>query len=181
MAWVAGAVVGVVLIVAGAAKLTSKQWPVQADALGVPHGAARVVPILELTIGVALVAGVRFAGIAAVALLSAFTAFLIVALRRGVEAPCACFGRVLDATRHVVVGRAQRGADRVGGPQPGVTRPGPTGSVVRMNAITSASSRHESYRPDFPPWPATISVFSTSGRSPVPVARSRATHFAGSW
>ena len=92
MAWAAGAVVGVVLIVAGAAKLTSKQWPVQADALGVPRGAARALPILELAIGVALVAGIRLAGIAAVALIGAFTVFLVVALRRGVKAPCACFG-----------------------------------------------------------------------------------------
>lgn len=92
IAWVAGAVVGVVLVVAGAAKLTSKQWPAQADALGVPPGAVRALPVLELIVGVALVAGVPYAGVAAAALLAGFTVFLVVALRRGVQAPCACFG-----------------------------------------------------------------------------------------
>ena len=92
MGWVAGAIVGITLLIAGAAKLTSRQWPAQADLLGVPRGAVRAIPVLELVIGVALVAGMPFAGVVAIVLLGAFTVFLVVALARGVEAPCACFG-----------------------------------------------------------------------------------------
>jgi Methylamine utilisation protein MauE len=92
LGWVAGALVGVVLLIAGAAKLTSRQWPAQADLLGVPRAAVKGIPVLELGIGVGLVAGVPYAGVAAIVLLAAFTVFLAAALVRGVEAPCACFG-----------------------------------------------------------------------------------------
>jgi hypothetical protein len=90
-AWT-GALVGVVLIIAGVAKLTSRGWPSQARAIGAPGWAIRVVPVLEVVIGAALVAGVLYAGWAALALLVGLTAFLVVVLLRGVEAPCACFG-----------------------------------------------------------------------------------------
>ena len=175
MGWVAGAIVGVALLIAGAAKLTSRQWPDQADLLGVPRGAVKAIPVLELGIGLALVAGVSYAGVAAIVLLGAFTVFLVVALAGSGGAVCV-LRLVVHAAGDLVVGRAQRRVDRAGGDQPDVTF-----KVLRMNASTSASSRHESYRPDFPPWPTPISVFRTSGRSPVPIARSRATHFAGSW
>ena len=88
----AGAVVGAVLIVAGVAKMTSRGWPSQARAIGAPSWAARVVPIIEIAIGAALVAGVPYAGWAALALLGGLSVFLAVALVRGVKAPCACFG-----------------------------------------------------------------------------------------
>jgi uncharacterized membrane protein YphA (DoxX/SURF4 family) len=90
-AW-AGALVGAILVIAGVAKLTSRGWPSQARAIGVPPWAVRVVPILEVAIGAALVAGLPYAGWAAIALLVGFTVFLVLALLRGVEAPCACFG-----------------------------------------------------------------------------------------
>ena len=90
-AW-AGALVGVVLLVAGVAKLTSRSWPDQAAALGAPSWAPRAVPVLEITLGAALVAGVQFAAVPALLLLAAFTVFVVAALRRGVKAPCACFG-----------------------------------------------------------------------------------------
>lgn len=90
-AW-AGALVGAVLVIAGVAKLTSRGWPSQARAIGAPPWAVRVVPILEVAIGAALVAGLPYAGWAAIALLVGFTVFLVLALLRGVEAPCACFG-----------------------------------------------------------------------------------------
>jgi len=90
-AW-AGALVGLVLLVAGVAKLTSRSWPEQAAALGAPPWSRRAVPLLEIALGAALLAGVPFAAVPALALLAAFTAFLVTALRRGVEAPCACFG-----------------------------------------------------------------------------------------
>jgi hypothetical protein len=89
---VAGVIVGVVLVVAGVAKLTSRGWPAQAGAIGAPRWAIRVVPMLEIVIGATLVARLPYAGWAAFALLLAFTVFLVAALARGVEAPCACFG-----------------------------------------------------------------------------------------
>ncbi len=90
-AW-AGALVGAILVIAGVAKLTSRGWPSQARSIGAPAWAVRVVPVLEVAIGAALVAGVPYAGFAALVLLVGLTAFLVVALLRGVEAPCACFG-----------------------------------------------------------------------------------------
>jgi uncharacterized membrane protein YphA (DoxX/SURF4 family) len=92
MRWAAGALVGIVLLVAGVAKLTSRGWPGQADALGAPAWAIRSTPFVEIVIGAALVAGVHDAAIAAIALLVAFTVLLVRALARGVKAPCACFG-----------------------------------------------------------------------------------------
>src|SRR5712692_3001418 len=55
-----------------------------------------------------------------------------------------------------------------------------TPSWSMTNAITQASSRQDSYRPDGPMWPAPIWVLSRTGRSPRFNARSLATHFAGS-
>jgi uncharacterized membrane protein YphA (DoxX/SURF4 family) len=90
-AW-AAALVGVVFLVAGVAKLTSRGWPSQARALGAPDWTVRVVPVLEIAVGAALVAGVPYAEVPGLLLLAAFTAFLARALGRGVAAPCACFG-----------------------------------------------------------------------------------------
>jgi hypothetical protein len=90
----AGVLVGVALLLAGALKLASPLWPVQAAELGVPAAIARVVPWLEIVIG-ALVAA-RFVpaatGMAAAALLGAFTVLLVVRLAQGRRPPCACFG-----------------------------------------------------------------------------------------
>ena len=52
-------------------------------------------------------------------------------------------------------------------------------TVLTIQAYIRAVSRHASYRPDRPPWPASISVLSSTFAAPA--ARSRATHFAGSW
>ena len=48
------------------------------------------------------------------------------------------------------------------------------------NAITKASSRHDSYRPDGPMWPDASWVLSNTGRCPRLSVRSLATHLAGS-
>ena len=73
MRWAAGALVGIVLLAAGVAKLTSRGWPGQADSLGAPSWAIRLTPFVEIVIGAALVAGVDYAAVAAIALLVAFT------------------------------------------------------------------------------------------------------------
>ena len=138
MRWAAGALVGIVLLAAGVAKLTSRGWPGQADSLGAPSWAIRLTPFVEIVIGAALVAGVDYAAVAAIALLVAFTVLLVRALARG-EGALRVLRLVADEAGHVVVGRAQRGVDCPRDLQPDVTP-----SVVRMNASTSASSRHAS-------------------------------------
>ena len=94
MGAVAGVVVGLALLLAGALKLASPLWPAQAAELGVPAAAARVVPWTEIAIG-SLVAA-RFVptvmGVAAACLLAAFTLLLVVRLAQGRRPPCACFG-----------------------------------------------------------------------------------------
>src|SRR5690606_8826803 len=50
----------------------------------------------------------------------------------------------------------------------------------RMKANSSAVSRKDSNRPDLPPWPAPMLVFSRSSLSSVLSSRSLATHLAGS-
>ena len=78
-------------------------------ALGVPTPAvtARAVPFVELALAVALLAAPRAGGVAALVLLGTFTVFLAGAVRRGVTAPCNCFGAaradpvsVVDLGRH---------------------------------------------------------------------------------
>jgi len=90
----AGVVVGLALLLAGALKLASPLWPVQAAELGVPAPVSRVVPWLEIAVG-SLVAA-RFVppvmGVAAAGLLTAFTVLLVVRLAQGRRPPCACFG-----------------------------------------------------------------------------------------
>ncbi len=94
MAAVAGVVVGLALLFAGALKLASPLWPVQAAELGVPPAVSRVVPCIEIAVG-SLVAA-RFVppvmGVAAACLLAAFTVLLVVRLAQGRRPPCACFG-----------------------------------------------------------------------------------------
>ena len=87
-------VVGVTLLGSGVLKQASRQWPAQAASLGVGALAARLVPLVEIVLGSMLVVGVAraVAAWAAVALLVAFTGFLVRRLRQGVRVPCACFG-----------------------------------------------------------------------------------------
>lgn len=91
----AASALGAVLVVAGAIKLAAgERWLVQADGLGVEAPVARAVPWAELVVGAATATQVvePWSAVAALVLLAAFTAFLVVRLRAGVRAPCACFG-----------------------------------------------------------------------------------------
>jgi hypothetical protein len=56
---------------------------------------------------------------------------------------------------------------------------GPNAAVRTVQASTMASSRHASYRPLRPPWPAIISVFSRNGPPRARACRA-AIHLAGS-
>ena len=86
--------VGLVLLVAGAAKLRQPAWPATAAAFGAPRPLIPVLPWVELVLGSLLVAGVAlpYTAWAALALLAAFTGAVATRLRRGDAVPCGCFG-----------------------------------------------------------------------------------------
>jgi uncharacterized membrane protein YphA (DoxX/SURF4 family) len=109
---VASAVLGAVLVVSGVLKFAApQQWRAQSGALGVPGFVATIVPIAELVVGALLVAQIarRPVAVVAGAMLSAFTALLVVHLSQGRRPPCACFGALstrpiswLDVARNAV-------------------------------------------------------------------------------
>ena len=77
--------VGVVLLVAGAAKLADRT-----------SDTPPAVPWLELLLGALLVTGVggRWTAVPAATLLGAFTVVVVQRLRVGDTAPCGCFGEL---------------------------------------------------------------------------------------
>ncbi|MDP9069716.1 MAG: hypothetical protein M3N68_00215 [Actinomycetota bacterium] len=91
--------VGVVLLWAGAAKLFQPAWPETAAAFGAPRGVVRVLPVLEVSLGALLVAGVGlpWTAVAALVLLAGFTAAVAARLVRGQRVPCGCFGETSGA------------------------------------------------------------------------------------
>jgi uncharacterized membrane protein YphA (DoxX/SURF4 family) len=96
-AWVCASVVGVVFIFAGIQKLLAgNEWLVQAKQLRPPRIAqpfVPTVPYIELIVGGLLIAGLQEkpVRIAAIILLSSFTALLVTRLAAGERPPCACF------------------------------------------------------------------------------------------
>jgi hypothetical protein len=90
----ARAIVGLVLLAAGALKASDKGWRAAAAGFGLPGPAAVVLPWVEVVIGALLVAqaGRRATAGLALALLVGFTVVIAVRLRRGDAPPCACFG-----------------------------------------------------------------------------------------
>ena len=94
MGVVARALVGLVLLAAGALKARDKTWPATARRFGLPRFAAVALPWLEVVLGALLVAqfGGRIMALAALALLVAFTAVVAQRVARHDDAPCACFG-----------------------------------------------------------------------------------------
>ena len=107
-------VLAAVFVRAGVAKLLHpSETAAGFAALGVPAAStiARVVPVIELGLAVALLAAPRFGATAALVLLANFSGFLARALNRGVTAGCSCFGQarvepisVLDLIRNVLLG-----------------------------------------------------------------------------
>ncbi len=91
---IAGIVLGVVLLVSGAAKRADRGWPASAADFGAPAWAIPVLPWFELALGGVLITGIArpFAAALAAAVLLAFTALLVANLARGRRVPCACFG-----------------------------------------------------------------------------------------
>jgi hypothetical protein len=91
---VARALVGLVLLAAGALKARDRTWPDTALRFGLPRPAGIGLPYLEVVLGALLVAqlGGRVTALAALVLLVAFTAVVARRLARHDDAPCACFG-----------------------------------------------------------------------------------------
>ena len=90
-----------------AAKAKAMDRVVTADAfkaLGVPRPGvvAVALPVVEVLVAVALVLSPTVGATAAMALLLAFTTFLVGRLRQGIHVPCPCFGstgqRAISAT-----------------------------------------------------------------------------------
>ena len=55
--WLAGAALGVVLLVSGIAKRVDRGWPTAASALGAPSWVAAPLPWVEVVLGAVLVSG----------------------------------------------------------------------------------------------------------------------------
>ena len=95
MTWLLAAVVGVVFVFAGVQKMTSwSTWTSDAAAQRVPSSIAVLVPVVEVVLGVTLIAlrPTKVAIVIACAVLLAFTAHLVARIRRGDDIPCGCFG-----------------------------------------------------------------------------------------
>jgi uncharacterized membrane protein YphA (DoxX/SURF4 family) len=114
MPTVAAVVVGVVLLVSGAAKLFSPAWPAQAAELGAPGWTVPVVPWVEVVLGSLLAAGVARSVVAwlAAGLIAVFTVLVGVRLAQGRRPPCACFGRL--SNRSIGPGTLVRNAALIG-------------------------------------------------------------------
>ena len=88
---------GAVFVGAGAAKAARPAETAagfRALGLPAPPALARLVPLSELGAAAILLAAPRAGGAAALLLLGGFSVFLGRALRRGLTAPCNCFGAV---------------------------------------------------------------------------------------
>ena len=92
--WLAGAVLGLVLLVSGIAKRVDRRWPAAASALGAPSWAVAPLPWVEIGLGALLVSGLvrPLAAALAAVLLVLFSVLLAVNLARGRRPPCGCFG-----------------------------------------------------------------------------------------
>ena len=141
LAYAAAVVLAAVFAVAGTAKLrdpagTSRSF----RALGLPPVLGRVVPVLELGVATGLLLLPGVTAIAALALLAAFTTFLVLGIKRGVTVPCNCFGsssRAPLSGRDLARNAALEGAAVVSLFAGGPTLPGP-GAVLVVAAATVA-------------------------------------------
>ena len=99
MGVVARALVGLVLLAAGALKARDRSWPDAARRFGLPRPAAMALPWFEVVMGALLVAqfGGRATALAALVLLVTFTVVVAQRVARHDDAPCACFGALSTA------------------------------------------------------------------------------------
>ena len=111
---------------AGIAKLAQRQRTTTTfTALGIPGAPVlgTALPVAEVLLAVALVVVPGVAAYAALALITAFTTFLVRTLRRGVAVACGCFGSAsaapvsaVEVVRNVLLGVAALAATAATGP-----------------------------------------------------------------
>jgi uncharacterized membrane protein YphA (DoxX/SURF4 family) len=97
---IAGVVVGLVFVVAGASKLAAgDRWPAQARDLGAPGWVATLLPWVELVVGALLVVQllVPWPAVAAMVMLLGFSILLALRMRDADRPSCACFGQWSDS------------------------------------------------------------------------------------
>lgn len=110
--YLAAACLALVFVGAAGGKLVAGAAGIDAlRRLGVPAPRAvnRALPVVELGLATALLAAPRVGALGSLAALVAFSAFLLRAIRRGVVAPCLCFGRRRAAEAVSVVEVARNG------------------------------------------------------------------------
>ena len=152
--YVAAVVLGALFLRAAAAKLARRDDAARAfAALRVPAPAAlaRGVPIVELVLAAALLAGPRAGAGGSLVVLAAFSAVLLRAVRSGVTAPCACFGAAtadpvsyVDLLRNAllaVLGGTALAASRPALPRPAAVAAVAAGVAVGYAAVASARRR----------------------------------------
>ena len=97
---VARIVLGAALLGAAIAKIAAgTRWVDQAAELAVPRPMASALPWAELAVGSSVAVGIAepWPAAIALALLAAFTAWIVVHLVSGERPPCACFGALSAA------------------------------------------------------------------------------------
>lgn len=138
---VACVAVGLVLLVAGAAKLRQPAWPATAAAFGAPRWLATSLPWTEVAVGALLVTavGLPWTALVAAGLVVGFTSMVALRLLIGRAVPCGCFGET--STRPVGVDTLVRNlvllATTIAAVLTG-TRPGGPGSVALGLAAAAA-------------------------------------------
>lgn len=141
LGYAAAIVLGVVLGLAAVTKLADRPGTARSFvAFGLPRSLAAVVPVVELAVAGALLVAPAWGAAAALPLLALFTTFLARAIRRGVTAPCNCFGGAgrmpvsgVDLARNVALLAA--GVAALFAPRPRV--PG-AGAALVVGAIAAA-------------------------------------------
>ena len=91
---------GLALLVAAVTKIASgSRWVDQAFDVGVTRWLAVTLPWLELVVGATVVSGLAepWPAVVAVAMLVAFTVWIVIHLAHGQHPPCACFGALSAA------------------------------------------------------------------------------------
>ena len=95
VAYPSAVVLAAVFLYAGASKVTDPRAAgasLRALAVPAPAFTARMLPLVELAVALALLVAPAVGGVLALIALSAFSAVLAVRIRGGSAAPCGCFG-----------------------------------------------------------------------------------------
>jgi hypothetical protein len=143
--YLAALVLAGAFVVAAAGKLVRPGATASAfTAFGIPqpHAVARLVPATELIVAVLLVAVPRPGGVVALALLGAFSAVLLRAVRAGITTPCRCFGAVREQPVSAVdlFRNAMLAALAVAAVAAGTPRPPSVAALLLVAAVVAAGA-----------------------------------------